>query len=562
MRMTSNRSVKWLCRIFIMSSLIMLLSVYSYANPSITIPQKINIGIRFGQSAVPLISLYSANGLEVGYYDGEEFKSRMRFFENKDILVRQDHYFMNINGTFVQYDFNEDRDKENKMIQGPIHIQIGESFNHLEEAQSFLQSLPKFKGKPYIAYENGWKVWIGLYTSNRTAQEAIEEMKESISGEEFKIISEDSKRIQVLDRSGQILLMYHSGNTPHAFRAIYKNNTTNLIQLDGKNFRGDLLVTRNSDSDLTVINRLNLEEYLYGVVPREMSGEWPIEAQKAQAIAARNFTVKNLNNHAHYGFDLCATTHCQAYGGYDIEHPKSRMAVDQTRGVLLTYKDEVITAFYHSNSGGCTENSENVWSAALPYIQGVEDPYSIGCPNDKWTFTYTKKQIEDILSSKGISVGSLTNMAVTEYSKNGRVLKLKIDGTSGSTTLEKEKIRSIFGYNNIKSTWFELSGNVDHSIYVLEGDPLSSKQLNLKDKFVVNSEGVKPLASSQSPYLFNGTRCQSVSTSASKEYVFTGKGWGHGLGMSQWGAKKMAEDGFNYEQILTHYYTGTNVRRF
>jgi stage II sporulation protein D len=560
--MTSNRSVKWLCRIFIMSSLIMLLSVYSYANPSITIPQKINIGIRFGQSAVPLISLYSANGLEVGYYDGEEFKSRMRFFENKDILVRQDHYFMNINGTFVQYDFNEDRDKENKMIQGPIHIQIGESFNHLEEAQSFLQSLPKFKGKPYIAYENGWKVWIGLYTSNRTAQEAIEEMKESISGEEFKIISEDSKRIQVLDRSGQILLMYHSGNTPHAFRAIYKNNTTNLIQLDGKNFRGDLLVTRNSDSDLTVINRLNLEEYLYGVVPREMSGEWPIEAQKAQAIAARNFTVKNLNNHAHYGFDLCATTHCQAYGGYDIEHPKSRMAVDQTRGELLTYKDEVITAFYHSNSGGCTENSENVWSAALPYIQGVEDPYSIGCPNDKWTFTYTKKQIEDILSSKGISVGSLTNMAVTEYSKNGRVLKLKIDGTSGSTTLEKEKIRSIFGYNNIKSTWFELSGNVDHSIYVLEGDPLSSKQLNLKDKFVVNSEGVKPLASSQSPYLFNGTRCQSVSTSASKEYVFTGKGWGHGLGMSQWGAKKMAEDGFNYEQILTHYYTGTNVRRF
>lgn len=533
---------------------------YSRAYETFKIPEQIKIGIRYGESATPIASLYAQEGLELGYYMGNEFYSVMSFLENEEILIRKDGFFMDWNGTFIAYDFDRERDIHNSAVQGPIHLQIGQTFSSREEAYTFMTSLPQLDEEPYLVYEDGWKVWLGLYTDAVNAEEAKIRISSLDPDLSLSMIQGNNKRIQVLNKSGKVLFMYNVDDETYHFRAIPQKDSIGLIQVDGKKFRGSMIIDRYTDSDLTIINQLNFEEYLYGVVPREMSGEWPIEAQKAQAVAARNFAVEKLGSHQQYGFDLCAGTHCQVYGGYSSEHPRSRMAVDETQGKLLTYNGKIVTAFYHSNSGGHTEDVENVWSSSTNYLKGVEDPYSIGAPNDHWTKKYTKQEIEDILTSKNLSVGTLENILVTERSTNDRVLKLEVRGTDGKKILEKEKVRSIFGYNNIKSTWFEIitdGGPSAVSVLFDLGQPAT--QMSMTNKFILTAEGMEELDEMDRPYIFNGKEYKKVSSTEAEGYLFSGKGWGHGVGMSQWGAKKMAEEGFTYDQILTYYYTGTKV---
>jgi stage II sporulation protein D len=121
-----------------------------------------------------------------------------------------------------------------------------------------------------------------------------------------------------------------------------------------------------------------MQEYLYGVVPREMSKTWPLEALKAQAVVARTFAITNQNKFMHLGFNMDNSVLSQVYGGYDWEGPISNQAVDETIGMLLYYNTTLASAYYHSNSGGYTANSENVWSSEVPYLRSVFDPYSIG----------------------------------------------------------------------------------------------------------------------------------------------------------------------------------------
>ncbi|WZL71542.1 SpoIID/LytB domain-containing protein [Clostridiaceae bacterium 35-E11] len=552
---------KSILKVLILLTFLVAFPQYASGYETFKIPEQINIGIRYGESATPMVSLYAQGGLELGYYMGNEFYSVMSFLENEEILIRKDGFFMNWNETFIAYDFDREKDIHNTAVQGPIHIQIGETFNSREDAYTFITSLPKLDEEPYLVYEDGWKVWIGLYRDIFNAQEAKNTISTLAADLPLNIIEGNDKRIQVLSKSGNVLFMYNVNDEDHHFRAIPQKDSIGLIQVDGKKFRGNIIIDRYADSDLTIINQLDFEEYLYGVVPREMSGEWPIEAQKAQAVAARNFAVEKLRSHQQYGFDLCAGTHCQVYGGYSSEHPRSKTAVDETRGKLLTYNGKIVTAFYHSNSGGHTEDVENIWSSPVGYLKGVEDPYSIGAPNDSWTKKYTKQEIEDILVSKGLSVGMLENILVTEYSTNDRVLKLEFRGTDGKKVLEKEKVRSIFGYNNIKSTWFQIitdSGISAVNVLFDLGQP--PKQMSITNKFIVTAEGMEELDEMDRPYIFNGKDYKEIGAyTEADSYLFSGKGWGHGVGMSQWGAKKMAEEGFTYDQILTYYYTGARV---
>ncbi|KXG77016.1 SpoIID/LytB domain-containing protein [Thermotalea metallivorans] len=552
------RRARQIIFLFVMMALTnMFLSIPVYGYDKSKIPEYIRIGLKYGESATPLVSVYSKNGLELGYFAGNEFRSIFSFLGNDEIIVRKDSYFMAFNGSFLEYQYDEQRDMYNTNLQGPIHIQIGSTFQTREEAQNFLNTLPRLHTTPYLSYENGWKVWTGLFTSMANAQGAAENIRLSLPEMEISFVPQHDKRIQILSKSGEVLCMLNLGEMEYHFRPIPQKDGGNLIRLDGKNFRGSIIIRRYSGSDFTVINRLPLEEYLYGVVPKEMSGTWPLEAQKAQAVAARNYTVQKLGAHSQYGFDLCATTHCQVYGGYDGEHERSRKAVDETKGKILTYKGNIVTAFYHSNSGGHTENSENVWTSPIDYLKGVNDPYSVGSPNDTWSYTLTKEQIQDILNSKQLSVGEVNGIKATEYSPFGRVLKLEIQGTQDKKILEKEKIRSIFGYNNIKSTWFTI--RTDAAATVISGSTFTPQQINVENIYVITTEGIKQMDNGQpNIFVYNGSELKNVSFRATK-YVFDGKGWGHGLGMSQWGAKKMAEDGYTYDQILTYYYSGTKI---
>jgi len=238
-----------------------------------------------------------------------------------------------------------------------------------------------------------------------------------------------------------------------------------------------------------------------------------------------------------------------------VESPRTNRAVDETEGRLLTYDGQLITAFYHSNSGGHTENSENVWNSYIPYIRGVKDDYSIGAPNTTWTKVYSPTEISAILKQNGYDIGTVLDVSPLEISENGRVQSLEIRGTKDRIILYKEQIRAIFGYNVVKSIWFTVE--TDGSIYVLSGEGNRIKK-SVNDVYLVSAGCIIGKNLRENYTIYNGILNRSVKGYPT-QFVFNGRGWGHGLGMSQWGAYQMAQMGYTYDEILRHYYVGTKL---
>ncbi|PAB60887.1 SpoIID/LytB domain-containing protein [Anaeromicrobium sediminis] len=373
-------------------------------------------------------------------------------------------------------------------------------------------------------------------------------------GSIFILKKDTGNTLKVTNKNGNEILKYDVKKDKISFKG------EKIIKVNGQSYRGNIIVDRYYNSDLTIINELEIDEYLYGVLPKEISGSWPMEAQKAQAVAARNFTLVKLGSHRGLGFDLCDTTHCQVYGGFSVENSQSNRAIDETKDQTLTYNREPISAYYHSNSGGKTENMENVWSAKVEYIRSVEDPYSIGAPNDSWEKVYSKNEIEDILNNGENYVGELKSIKIKTRAESGRVTELEIIGDKDEIILQKDKIRKVFGYNNIKSTWFNIKHDGDMNKIALQQPYEDPKNVNMEKVYVISDE--KTVKVKDELYIYNGeTKGKVDFQNVSGDYLFVGRGWGHGLGMSQWGAKKMAEEGFSYEEILMFYYKNTLLER-
>jgi stage II sporulation protein D len=276
-------------------------------------------------------------------------------------------------------------------------------------------------------------------------------------------------------------------------------------------YRGNLELVPGAGGTVTAVNVLPLEEYLFGVVPGEMPAGWEKEALKAQAIAARTYALHNLGKESKKGYDLCGTTHCQMYEGAAVETAATNDAVARTAGEYLSYQGKPIQAYFHANSGGYTDNSGDLWSENLPYIRAVAD-FDQAAPRHVWYLTYSESQLGAALDKIGVSVGRVTDLAPADKTPIGRVKTMRVKGTGGSATFEASKLRFAIG---LHSTFFNVG-------------KVTGAQLGMPG---------------------NGTYFQ-----------FAGRGWGHGLGMSQWGARGMADRGFNYRQILNHFYPGSQLQ--
>jgi stage II sporulation protein D len=280
-----------------------------------------------------------------------------------------------------------------------------------------------------------------------------------------------------------------------------------LFAVNGKFYRGNLIILPQSDgsdtavtsSSFNLINELDLDDYLLGVVPAEMPSSWPLEALKAQAIAARTYAYANLGKHGKDGYDMKDTTDDQVYSGVKAESTASNAAVSATGGVVMTYEGNPICAYFHSASGGITESSENVWGRPLPYLRAVMD-YDQQSPLATWNRTFSVDQIESALAS---DVGRLLSIDVVSRSQSRRACHLLVVGTRGAQITNAETVRRVL---KLPSTNFNVS--------VLDN-----------------------------------------------AYLFSGRGFGHGLGLSQWGAKGLAEQGYNAAQILTYYYRNVSLER-
>lgn len=280
------------------------------------------------------------------------------------------------------------------------------------------------------------------------------------------------------------------------------------LGLDGRRYRGALEL-RHKGGGLTAVNIVPVDDYLRSVVPEEMPVDWPAEAIKAQSVAARSFALASRGRHAGEGYDLCTTTHCQLYTGTAAEKSASNAAIKATRGEVLTYGGKPIEALFHTDSGGVTENSEDVWGSHVPYLRAAKDTPTKTMP---WTKTISRADLERKLAAKGHDIGKIRSIALSplaigrsakDRTASGRVKTMTVKGTKGTVTLSGTTWRSLLG---LKST------------------------------------------------LFDAKLAKDMVT-------FTGYGSGHGLGISQWGAERMAAKGASYAEILHHYYTGTKMQQ-
>jgi len=333
---------------------------------------------------------------------------------------------------------------------------------------------------------------------------------------------------------------------------------------------------RSTGSSVAAINELPLEEYLYGVVGRELDNAWPLETLKAQAVAARTFTVFNYNKRVVEGFNMLDTTTDQAYEGVSREGANVIKAVQETAGQIIMYNGAPISANYHSNSGGHTEDSENVWSNALPYLRGKPDPYSTKRGLANWTYTTTMDDIRNKLNQSiqnGSQIGPIKSFQLEKY-PSGRVKTVIITDINGNTM---RKSGNEFG--QLFNPGFKAERNADNTKrFMSRFFDINMRQVTIPSFSVLNGAGQTVTVEGAALYgvseygsvvVLNGANAEfyvldaagtsSFSKAAIGTVVFEGHGWGHGVGMSQWGAYEMAVQGKSYIDILKFYYTGVEV---
>ena len=325
------------------------------------------------------------------------------------------------------------------------------------------------------------------------------------------------------------------------------------VEVNNKAYRGKILIKK-MDNGMTVINDLPLEQYLYSVVPEEMPSSWPIEALKAQAVAARSYAIYSMNRHEVEGYDVCALTHCQVYGGSNVENEIAAKAVDATRGQVLLYDHKPIFAAFHASSGGSTENSEDVWGTFIPYLRSVTD-YDQNSPDYHWMVQFTPADLSQLLSQYGYNIGTLQSITLSDFnsgqsdrSVGGAVKEVVFSGSQNTVELTGSKVRSILG---LKSTKFAIG------VFV----PLPKKI----DVAIARNSGYNKsidvnLPDYQVPKMMTGSKNIHLITDSNEEIIkVEGYGSGHRVGMSQWGAKALAEQGYDYQSILYTYYTEVSI---
>ncbi len=330
-----------------------------------------------------------------------------------------------------------------------------------------------------------------------------------------------------------------------------------IVSVNGTKYRGSIVVNKNSSGLLTVINRVDIEDYVASVIASEMSPSFNVEALKAQAVCARTYALRNKGKHSAYGFDLCTSTDCQTYKGISGESEKCTRATEETKGVVMTYKGAYVEAVYSATSGGYTEDVENVWGSDIPYLKAVEDTYeSKSVYGSTWEKELTADEVTKLMNDRGYNIGNVTDIQVVSTSEHGAVLELKIVGTNGEKVFKKESCRWALNTNSQAYTVTPQYAEKKklQSLFAYGGRALPKKVtvITAKGKSTVSLEGLFIKGSTQIQF---DSQTDGVPTT----YKLEGRGYGHLVGMSQNGANGMAEAGFDYEEILKHYYKGIDI---
>lgn len=278
------------------------------------------------------------------------------------------------------------------------------------------------------------------------------------------------------------------------------------IYINNRLYRGVVSIILKDTTRFLAVNELDLENYLRGILCNEIAPWWPLDALKAQAVVARTYALYQRQFTKKKDFDLTNDIYSQVYGGKTSEKWRSNRAIDLTKGEILTFKGNLFPAYYHATCGGHTEDASMLWKDDLEPLKGVICGFCAGLPHFSWQAEISLEEIKSKLLAKGFKIDRLDQIGIVSLNPSGRINELEIKSADNSLIISAKDFRQALSPNVIRSTNFTLK---------------------------INSDKV----------------------------YFTGLGWGHGVGLCQWGMYKLAKSGKNYKEIMEYYYPQSEIMR-
>jgi stage II sporulation protein D len=333
----------------------------------------------------------------------------------------------------------------------------------------------------------------------------------AIAGEEMALRDLTTGRLLFQNRKSSSLIIERGTGSRLSVRSLGISASAFLLtsprgdfSINGRRYRHQIRVYPANSGSLWVVNELPEPEYLAGLLNWEISSEWPMEALKAQVVAARTYAAYQKSSRQKDLFDVEATVSDQVFGGMGREDFRSRKAVEETQGQFLLYRGAPIFAVYHSCCGGKTESPEYLWAGSFPYLKSIDCPYCLGSPYFVWNYQVDGNQMGNVLGQTSAMGNKVLGVRLGPRSESQRILQISVEGDKGRIEITATDFRRLLGRDQLRST-----------------------------NFVVKEE--KGL------------------------FSFAGLGWGHGAGLCQWGARGMAENGEDYRSILKYYYSDVTL---
>ncbi|MBQ6773078.1 MAG: SpoIID/LytB domain-containing protein [Synergistaceae bacterium] len=410
------------------------------------------------------------------------------------------------------------------------------------------------------------------------------------------VMTDSEGRVGNLGTSASISVSGSYANiSGNSFMLPIRITGTGFLKFNGRTYRGAFIITSKGG----LLNVLNIENYLCGVLPAEVGASWHMEALRAQAISARTYVLKQSMNRAEKGYDVVDTDADQVYKGAGVETAKTNQAVSSTAGEVLTYGNELAMTYFHSDSGGHTADISDVWGQSIPYLTGVPEVVSYKSPVSVWNAKFSNSRIQSVVKKvTGANIGTIREIQVSEVDEGGRAIRMTFIGSNGSKTMRASQFRVALDPKTLKSTMFTPSGGSFNVKNTSTPSGLVAAQNGSNRPSGLSFEEEQGIAKMTAEGLFTTTELIDMMTNQAKQkdyyqiglgrrgnknipiqnqrprnkygysiersgndFVFYGRGWGHGVGLCQYGAMAMADKGYKAEDILAHYYPGTIVRR-
>ena len=472
-------SIKLISAVLVCLTLLFAVSVCAMAEekipemPVFDLPcelKTVKVGLCFGSSAVSTAGFQSSSGgFDVGFFDFSRNFHKLGNIADGGISA--------CSGSNAWY------------------ILLNNSYGSFSEAASAATSVGGFPA--YIDYQ--YRALIGPFGSSEDAKEAIG--KKGCGGSPY--IGSDNAILVASSDYGKSIFMYDCAGR---YLAVYPNEGS--ASLDGNSYSGAFELSRKSNC-VCVTNYVGLEDYVKGVLPYEVSADWPAEALKSQAVCARTYAYNSINTYVDRGFDVRNDTYSQVYKGNSYSGGVIGDAVDATAHKFVRYGGAVCRVYYMSSDGGGTEDGINVFGERRAYLKAVADTFEVASDfyGKSWHEEFTPLELTYLLNDAGFTIGEVTDVKAT-YSDMGNVIRLDFADADGNTAFfERLECYSLMGLNSIR---YDVSTEVND-----DGDTT---------------------------------------------YVFDGCGWGHNCGMSQWGACSMANNGkISCGDIIKFYFSGAYI---